>query len=355
MTSINSLAVFASNALNTAPNSFERRKMLSVLEKIFQNNSDNFVLGIICDILAERSTYGEVTYTGKHAETFKAFFNHNQGIANMREEVCAWVKSNANKYPQDDWLNLADLGCGDGQAISQIIKYNFQSNLYSGIKLFLNDMSKEMLIAAEQQVRSTCANIGATKVIIHASHNLMQELEMINELREFFGKHINKVIIIAIASIHHMPYNKKIIALERLAVLKPRFLIIADANSEHDVHNLPKSPEIIECAMRFYNSCYNSFKHNGASTEILEATKFFLGSEARNVIMNSLAERIDYHTTIAHWKEVLEKSGFVIVNTNAASCYLDNSPIRRINATHFDLLSSADGESLCFSIGAKPI
>ena len=134
--------------------------------------------------------------------------------------------------------------------------------------------------------------------------------------------------------------------------IKPRLFILGEANSEHDVHLPPKSPGIVANTMRLYNNLIYMLKDNNATEEILRAARFFLGSEARNIIMNDLDKRIDYHTTVEHWKELLERAGFTIINPQDVVPYLTDTSARRITLTHFDSFVY-QGEALCFTLGAR--
>lgn len=352
MAYVHSLAAYASQALNAEPNSIKHQEMLETLKKIYCNNPDDIVLGLICEVLAGRSIYGEVNYSGKHANSFSTCFNHSGSMINLREEICAWVKSVSMQYPNEDCLNLADLGCGDGRAIGQVIKQNFILGTHRAINLFLNDAQPEMLKTAKNHVQTICKELGLTNILIHLCPGFAQTVETAEEMKKFFGHQIHQVVITAVASIHHMCYDQKIILLKQLASLCPRLIVIGDANSEHDVHHLPKSPEIISHVMRFYNGVYKALRQDGAGEDVLEAARFFLGSEARNIIMNDLDKRIDYHTTAQHWIEILEKSGLVLADPKTMSCYLSAKPTRRIQSTHVDTFVFEE-EALCFSLGAK--
>lgn len=344
----NTLALYASYALHTEPNSKERQEALQVLAKLYQQNPDDLVLGIICETLAGRSVYGDVTFTGMHATAFSTFFNNSIIISSLRDEVSAWTKYITQINPEDS-LNLADIGCGDGRAIAQVIKQNFILGQHQSINLFLNDIQIGMLHAAEQLVQNVCAALKVPKLAIHQYHAPAQNIALPKEMQSFFASKLNKVIIIAIGSIHHMPYEQKITLLQQLANLKPRLLVIADANSEHDIHCAPKSPQIIANAMRFFNGNYISLKASGASKEALAAAQFFLGSEARNIIMNDIDKRIDYHTSVDHWKEIVQLAGFNLLDPKCVTPYLANNSSRHLQPTHFDTCG-VDGEPLCFSL-----
>lgn len=348
----NSLAAYISCALHTEPNSKKRYEMLLVLKKLYCNNPDDLVLKIICEALAGHSIYGAVTYNGKHAAAFSLYFNNSLGITCLREEISAWAKSIAQQHPEDDCLNLADLGCGDGQAIGQVIQQSFIFGKHKRLNLFLNDPQAAMLKTAQQHIQLLGESIGITNLSICNYQSLAQDPEMPKAMQSFFGQQMSKVIITAVASIHHMPYNQKIVLLQQLAAIKPRLIIIGDANSEHDIHHLPKSPQIIANTMRFYNGSYTSLKKNGASEEVLEAAQYFLGSEARNIIMNDLDKRIDYHTTVENWKAILQQAGFELLNAKTVAPYLTNKANHHINTTHCDTCI-VDGEPLCFSLAAK--
>jgi SAM-dependent methyltransferase len=349
MAYINSLAVFISFALSTEPGSAERRETLATLESIRRKNPDDLVLGLVCDLLAGKRVYGDVTFTDEHAASFSSFFTNSPIIANMRDEICAWGNYFIDGLPGFN-LNFADLGCGDGQAIGKVIQ-RCVPLLHRHVKLFLNDTHEQMISVAEKHVRSLCQDL-STSVEIYPCIGSAEEPRVAEEMKSFFADEMKNVMVTAIFSIHHMPYKTKLALLTQMAAIQPRLFVLGDANSEHDIHHLPKSPEIVANAMRGYNNYYRSLKENGAPEEVLKAARFFLGSEARNVIMNDLDKRIDYHTTVDHWKELLEMAGFTIVNPNEAVPYRTDAPARRVSSTHFDSFVY-EGESLCFSLGAQ--
>jgi hypothetical protein len=344
---LNSLAVFISYALNTLPDSDERRHALTALEIILDKNPDDLVLGLVCDALAGRRAYGDVTFAGKHAAAFSSFFNNSPIVTNLREELCAWAVSCTDGLPG---LHLADLGCGDGRAIAKVIECCV-SHSPRPVHLFLNDRQPQMLSAAEEHIRTLCSDLDTT-VTIYPCIGRAEEPGVAEAMQAFFADEMDSVLITAIFSIHHAPYDTKLTLLRQIAELRPRLFVIGDANTEHDIHYLPRSPEIVANAMRAYNSYYRSLTECGATPEMLEAGRYFLGSEARNVILNEIDERIEYHTTVEHWKELLENAGFGLADTKSAAAHLSVSPNRRICEDHFDSFVY-ENEALCFSLGAK--
>ena len=349
MAYVNSLAVFISYALSTTPGSIERHEMLAALEKIYGKNPDDIVLGLVCDLLAEKRVYGEVTFTGEHAVSFSTFFNNSPAVANMREEVCAWGNYFIDRFPSVN-LNIADLGCGDGQAIGKVIHRCVPLH-HCNVNLFLNDTQEQMISVAEQHVRALCQDL-SVPVEIYPCLGKAEEPRVAEEIKKFFADETKYTMVTAMISIHHMPYETKLALLKQIAAIQPRLFVLGEPNSDHDVHLLPKSPEIVANAMRLYNNLYRLLKEDGATEEILEAARFFLGSEARNIIVNDLDKRIDYHTTVEHWEELLKKAGFNMITPQVIVPYLTDAPNRRINLTHFDSFVY-QGEALCFTLGAQ--
>ena len=349
MAYVHSLAIFVGYALNTEPGSAERRETLATLESIRRKNPDDLVLGLVCDLLAEKRVYGDVTFSGKHAASFSSFFNNSPAVANMREEVCAWANYYIEGLPSLN-LNFADLGCGDGQAIGKVIQRCVKL-LHRNVNLFLNDTQEQMISVAEQHVRALCQDLSAS-VAIYPCLGKAEEPRVAEEMKKFFADETSNAMVTAMISIHHMPYETKLALLKQMAAIQPRLFVLGEPNSDHDIHLSPRSPEIVANVMRLYSNLYRLLKEHGATEEILEAARFFLGSEARNIIMNDVDKRIDYHTTVDHWKELLGKAGFTIVNPIEVVSYLKGAPARRVNSTHFDSFVY-EGEALCFTLGAK--
>jgi len=349
MAYVHSLAIFISHALSTEPGSAERYEALSTLEGIHRKNPDDLVLGLVCDLLGGKRVYGEVTFSGEHAASFSSFFNNSPAVANMREEVCAWGNYFTKGLPGFN-LNFVDLGCGDGQAIGKVIQRSVQL-LHRNVNLFLNDTQEQMISVAEQHIRALCQDL-SVPVEIYPCLEKAEEPRVAEEIKKFFADETKYTMVTAMISIHHMPYETKLALLKQIAAIQPRLFVLGEPNSDHDVHLLPKSPEIVANAMRLYNNLYRLLKEYGATEEILEAARFFLGSEARNIIVNDLDKRIDYHTTVEHWEELLKKAGFNMINPQVIVPYLTDAPNRRINLTHFDSFVY-QGEALCFTLGAQ--
>jgi SAM-dependent methyltransferase len=349
MAYVNSLVVFMGYALNTQPGSAERREALATLETICSKGPDDLVLELVCSILAERPTYGDVTFTGEHAASFSTFFNNCPAVANMREEVCAWANYSVEGLP-GGCLNFADLGCGDGQAIGMVILRCAPLG-HRNVNLFLNDTQGQMISRAEEHLRALCRDL-CISIAVYRCIGGAEEPRVAQEMKHFFASEMNNVIVIANLSIHHVPHETKLTLLQQMAATRPRLFVLGEANSDHDVQHAPRSPGIVANAMRLYSNLYRMLKECGARQEVLEAARFFLGSEARNIILNDVDKRIDYHTTVDDWKELIGKAGFGLVDPREAGPYLTHASSRRLNSGHFDSFVY-EGEALCFTLGAR--
>lgn len=350
MAYVSALSRFMSQALKTEPGSTRRLEHLTTLCQIMLADPDDLVLRIVCDILADReSETGEVTYQGEHAASFSAFFNNSPAIANLRDEFAAWTwVANARNQLT---LRLCDLGCGDGVAISHVIEKCISKRPFRGVRIFLNDTQEGMLQKSSVNVTEICKQYGIEDLDIYEIPGPAQSPSVTTAIRTFFKEDMDQVIVTAATSIHHMPFDQKVVLLKQLASLRPALLLIGDANSEHDVHNEPLSPEIVACTSRLYGLLYRSLKESGATKDVLKTARFFLGSEARNIIMKPASERIDYHTSVGHWRDLLHLTGFVLKNPEMTAPHLSPSTTRRLNTDHIESFVFED-ESLTFTIAA---
>lgn len=351
MAYIHALASYMSRALEAGTRDPFRQEAISVLNATRQIAPNDLITGLVCDLLEDHNPFGQVTYApgSEHAAAFSAFFSHSPAIQNMREELSAWT-GYACCASGESVAHIADIGCGDGRAIGQVIKHLARKGVMRVI-LFLNDTNAGMIACSKEYLVKLCGDLGVT-LAITSYEGPAQDEQMTRLLKVTFPDRIDAIV--AATSIHHFPAKDKQVFLRRLRKLNPRLVVIGDANSEHDVF-LPKSPEIIVNVMRLYNGLYESLIEAKASEGVINAARYFLGSEAREIITGT-SSRIDYHTTVEHWKDLLAQASFIVTDPQEIACCLAEGPtshFRRFSIGHIDSFVR-QGEALIFSLGARP-
>ena len=206
---------------------------------------------------------------------------------------------------QDEKLTILDIGTGNGILITDIINRILDDSNCKQVELILLDKFPAMLEAAGKYCKKHIqGQLKITEICCEINKITEKQIEIIKAKAPV--SFINCAL-----SIHHFPWETKILVLQKLKLLSD-YCVISDLNFNHDIPD-KYSPELIyavyvnmECV--FSDILTSNITENEKKLAIEE---FFL-AETINIICQDRNSRIDYHTKIRHWKNLSENAGISV-------------------------------------------
>lgn len=191
-------------------------------------------------------------------------------------------------------LKIMDIGCGHGQVLTDLLKSLQAEGCIGEIEeVFLADPSEAMLELARQTVESA---FPGTRVRTARAR--------FEELSDHLGGHYH--IALASLSIHHMPYEQKLIHLEKLRDHIDCFILYElDANNDTpELH----SPELALSVYQSYGAIIDFvFAYDAPVHLALASIDRFLMSEAVYFFTEPRGQRSDYHMLREQWHRLFRE------------------------------------------------
>jgi len=191
-------------------------------------------------------------------------------------------------------LRIMDIGCGHGATLIELLTELLQAGRITSVaEILLIDPSAGMLTLAENKVR---------EAFPEASVKLSQS--RIEALTSGLEGHYD--IALASLSYHHMPFETKLLHLNRLREHIDLFLLFElDANNDTpDLH----SPELALSVYQSYGSLMDAiFAHEAPIELAIASIDRFLMSEAIYFFTEPRGRRSDYHMLRSQWHEVFRE------------------------------------------------
>lgn len=286
--------------------------------QMFAKNKEDTFCSIMYSYLKETGSFKLADKVFESADPYNIytqtdfFKKHQAGALNQILKFASKTPPPKSKYP----ITIFDIGVGNGVFITKIVNeiipiYNIKS-----IRLIILDQSEDMLrMAKDYCEKNINIQIKVITICCKIQEITKEQIRIIKGVQPIW-------FINAGLSVHHMPKETKIPMLKTLRELSPNF-ILTEVNWNHD---LPESdsPELFYSVAKSYGIFSKSILSLPVSRERRKlCLNNFPIAEAINIIKQSRANRIDYHTTIEEWGEIAEESGFKTGTAKATYTYND--------------------------------
>ena len=214
-------------------------------------------------------------------------------IKTSREKFIKYCGHSLPKFNRP--ISIMDIGCGSGAFLVNMINHLRSIGKVNDIKeVLLLDPSSNMLELAKNNV---------SRIFPHA------KIEVLNQrLEEVSGKISSKYdIALGILSIHHMPFEKKMIHMKNLSKSVDHFLIF-EPHANHDTPEL-FSPELAVSVYQVFGRPTDFvLAHPGPKEIVRKCVDFFLMTEAISLLTQPRKIRTEYHMLRTQWHDLLKKS-----------------------------------------------
>lgn len=199
---------------------------------------------------------------------------------------------------------ICDIGPGNGVLLSDVVSNIFDGYKLPKLKVLLVEPFACMITASRDLLHKQFGD----KIECVSLQDKIQDLSADKLLRAMGGA--SPWFVMASASLHHMPWEKKSNILKILAPLFPR-LVLSEFEAPHDKPEL-FSPELVYSVTNSYGfyiedvltTCPDS---EGRKWQCID--EFFM-TEAIMMLTKDRLDRIDYHAPLAEWKDLAEHGGW---------------------------------------------
>jgi SAM-dependent methyltransferase len=238
-------------------------------------------------------------------------FNNTPVLADSRMKFLDFCAHGLPKISEP--LRIMDIGCGHGKVLVDLLQKLQKEDLIGEVgEIFLIDPSEKMLKLACDNV--TAAFPGAT---IRTSQSRIQGLPIEP------GDHYH--IALASLSIHHIPYEIKLLTLKKLKQHIDWFILFElDGNNDSPERNTP------ECALSVYQ-LYGSvidfvFSYDAPIELAIASIDRFLMAEAVYFFTVPRENRTDFHMLRSQWHQIFtEGLGNDFTCICDSTCYGDEN------------------------------
>lgn len=286
-----------------------RRQALAAFRKVVIHPRGNFLAPAFCDYIAGKQTEAAKMYGGTE---FSKYFQAASGTP-IFENMHRAVDNTLQYQPNDsDTFTIVDLGIGSAKQVGRILGWipekwpHVRKVHVIGVEPY-EHMAK---LAKENMARHIMAT--PLQVRFDLVPRFSQELDerVIHDLLE--GRDLDAVN--ACAAIHHMPQTDKIRLLKVIKNWQPKIFIVSDGDSNHESDIPDMSFELIANVYSFYSTMLAYMMSGCDDPELLNLYKGFCFYDGRNVLVETGAKRIEFHTLAKRWIEYAREVGFRIVS-----------------------------------------
>ena len=208
-------------------------------------------------------------------------------------------------------IKIMDIGTGNGALLSELLKKLQEENKIDAIEeIMLIDASEAMIKLATKTIAQDF-----DPSLIKAHHSRIQDFS------DKIDTHYD--IVISSLAYHHMPYENKIIHLEKMRGLLDHFIIFElDANNDTPEMN---SPELACAVYQSYGRIIDYIFSHDAPIQVAEnGVDAFLMTEAVSFLIQPRGERTDYHMLRSQWHSLFaEGLGDQFLCRSEATCNAD--------------------------------
>ena len=238
-------------------------------------------------------------------------FNNTPVLADSRVKFLDFCAHGLPKFNEP--LRIMDIGCGHGKVLVDLLQKLLKEGLISGIEeIFLIDPSERMLKLASENVTAAFP-----MARIKTSQSRIQGLT--DELHGHYH------IALASLSIHHMPYEIKLMTLKKLKEHIDWFILFElDGNNDSPERHTP------ECALSVYQ-LYGSvidfvFSYDAPIELAIASIDRFLMSEAVYFFTVPREKRTDFHMLRSQWHQIFSEGlGSEFTCACDSTCYGDEN------------------------------
>lgn len=321
----------------------DRDRALASFRTVSGNPRGNFLAPAFCDYLTGDETEAAKMYGGTE---FARYFQAASGTPIFENMYRAVDNTLQSEPPKSETFTMVDLGIGPARQVGRVLSWIPKRWPWVKKVHIIGVEPYDHMAGLAKENMARHAEACPITVKFDLIERFSQELDekVIRDLLE--GRSLD--FVNACAAIHHMPQGDKVKLLKIINTWRPKHFIISDGDSDHESDIPDLSFALIANVYSFYSAMLDYMLADCTDPREIPLYKGFCFYDARNVLVETGARRIEFHTLAQRWIQYVQEAGLRILTPKKE--WLAGIPEDKSGICDQYLVTAAYGRPICFQL-----